>query len=213
VFRPNPADDKFKLVVKPLTLKDGMVYRFERIKAVTKMSLDYITWDNRLLSFGIEISPNASITEIIAEAQKGAEERLEDAHRYIHYEKGRPSVPPWNHNHYELKPKEELTAQITIVSRNGTMTTAVPKHYQDLWQNIAYQAVIDNPLVVLQTGPTELTAFYDDEFREIRVRFVQGAEGEENVVSLLPRWENQIIRVREAFGRMTRNQWKTVFYV
>jgi hypothetical protein len=33
------------------------------------------------------------------------------------------------------------------------------------------------------------------------VRFVQGDEGEEHEVNMLPLWQNQIIRVREAFGR------------
>jgi hypothetical protein len=63
------------------------------------------------------------------------------------------------------------------------------------------QAIPENPLTVVQTGPTEFTAYYEDEFRPIKVRFVQGAEGEEHAVSVLPRRENQIIRVREAFGR------------
>jgi hypothetical protein len=81
------------------------------------------------------------------------------------------------------------------------ITVAVPKYHQDLWQNIAYQATIDNPLVVCQTGQTEFSAYYGDEFREIRVGFVHGAEGEAHVVSLLPIWENQVIRIREAFCR------------
>jgi hypothetical protein len=59
----------------------------------------------------------------------------------------------------------------------------------------------DNPLVVDESGPAEFTALYEDEFREIKIRFVRGTEGEEHVVNLLLRWENQIIRVRGAFGR------------
>jgi hypothetical protein len=35
----------------------------------------------------------------------------------------------------------------------------------------------------------------------MKARFIQGDMGEEHVVNGLPRWENQIIRVREAFGR------------
>jgi hypothetical protein len=65
-----PSDGKLKLVVKPLKLKNGAVYRFERVKAIAKMSLDYVTWDNRLLRFGVEVSPKATIGEIVAEAQK-----------------------------------------------------------------------------------------------------------------------------------------------
>jgi hypothetical protein len=81
------------------------------------------------------------------------------------------------------------------------MTVAVPKYYPEARQNIAHQAIPDNPLTVVQTGPAEFTAYYEDEFRPIKVRYVQGYVGEEHEVSLLPRWENQIIRVREAFGR------------
>jgi hypothetical protein len=181
-------------------MKEGVVFRFKRIKAITKISLDYVTWDNRLLRLGIEISPKASIMEIVAEVQKRAEEQLEEADRYWAFEKGRPAIPPLTQSHYELRPKEDLSAQITIVSRKDTMTAAVPKCHPEQWQNLAFQAMVDSPLVQ-QTGPTEFTVFYEDEFRETRVRFIQREEGEEHVVSLLPRWENQIIRVRESFGR------------
>jgi hypothetical protein len=88
-----------------------------------------------------------------------------------------------------------------IVSRNGSMTVAVPKYHPEAWQNIAYHAIPDNPLTAVQTGPAEFTVYYEDEFGPIKVRFVQGSVGEEHVVSLLPHWENQIIRVREPFGR------------
>jgi hypothetical protein len=165
------------------------------------MSLDYITWDNRLLRFGIEISTKASLPEIVTEAQKGAEEQPEDAKYYALFEKGSLAVPPWTQSLYELKPKEELAMQVTIVSRNSTKTVAVPKYHHEVWQGIAYRAIPQSPLVVCQSGPAEFSAYCEDEFRDVKVRFFRGTEGEEHIVRVLPQCENQTIRVREALGR------------
>jgi hypothetical protein len=38
-----PRENKFKLLVKPVQMKDVAMFRLERIKAITKMSLDYVT--------------------------------------------------------------------------------------------------------------------------------------------------------------------------
>jgi hypothetical protein len=42
---------------------------------------------------------------------------------------------------------------------------------------------------------------YGDQMQVWKVRFIQGVEGEEHEMEMLPYWENRIIRVREAFGR------------
>jgi hypothetical protein len=59
----------------------------------------------------------------------------------------------------------------------------------------------DPPLTVTQTGEREFRAVYEDEVFPYRVRFVTNDEGEEHLVKLLPLWENQKLRIAEAFGR------------
>jgi tRNA/tmRNA/rRNA uracil-C5-methylase (TrmA/RlmC/RlmD family) len=56
-------------------------------------------------------------------------------------------------------------------------------------------------MVVNQTGPREFRAIYDDEEVLHHVRYVTDDEGEEHLVSLLPLWENQHLRIQQAFGR------------
>jgi hypothetical protein len=153
------------------------------------------------LRFGVEVSPRATITEIVAEAQKEAEERLEDAKFYTLYQKGRPTLPPWTQANYELKPNVPLATVVTAKTRNGDITVAVPINHPEAWQQVVYQAIVDPPLSLHQTGPNEFTAFYESQIETWKVRFVQGDEGEEHDVNMLPNWQNQIIRVREAFGR------------
>jgi hypothetical protein len=51
-----PAEDKLQLITNPFKMEDGAVFKFERVKTIAKMSLDYITWDNRLLRFGVDVS-------------------------------------------------------------------------------------------------------------------------------------------------------------
>jgi hypothetical protein len=196
-----PTGDEFKLIVKPLKMQDGAIFRLERIKAVNKISLNYYTWDDRLLRFGIEIAPKATLGDIVAEAQKKAEEMLEEASHYRLTVKGVIAVPPWTQSHYELRPKKNLKAQIVIKSRNGEMTVTVPRLHPEIWQRMAFEAIPDSPLTIVQTGPAEFTAYYQDEIRPMKVRYVQGDIGEEHEVKLLPHWENQQIRVRDAFGR------------
>jgi hypothetical protein len=81
------------------------------------------------------------------------------------------------------------------------MTIAVPINHPEAWQQVVFQAMVDSPLTLHQTGPTEFTDSYEGEIRTWKVRLVQGTEGEEHEVNMLPGWPNQIIRVREAFAR------------
>jgi hypothetical protein len=61
----------------------------------------------------------------------------------------------------------------------------------------------DKPLTVSPIGPLEFRAVYADEEVLCHVRFITDSEGEEHVVSLLPLWENQRIKIAQAFGRET----------
>jgi hypothetical protein len=70
-----------------------------------------------------------------------------------------------------------------------------------MWNQVIYQAIPNSPRSVVQTGPKEFAARYEEDARIYLVRFMQGGEGEEHRVKMLPLWDNQIIKVREAFGR------------
>jgi hypothetical protein len=74
-------------------MQDGAVFKFERVRSIIKLSLDYTTWDNRLLRCGVEVSPNAMIEEIVTEAQKRAEERQEEAKLHSMFRNGQPGLP------------------------------------------------------------------------------------------------------------------------
>jgi hypothetical protein len=50
-----PSTDSLKLLKKPLKMEDGAVFYFGRIQTVARLSLTYITWDNRELRFGVEV--------------------------------------------------------------------------------------------------------------------------------------------------------------
>jgi hypothetical protein len=59
----------------------------------------------------------------------------------------------------------------------------------------------DPPLTLHQTEPGVFTAYYEDQMADMKARVIRGDEGEEHIVRVLPHWEDQIIRIREAFDR------------
>jgi hypothetical protein len=81
------------------------------------------------------------------------------------------------------------------------MTVPVPIFQKNRWQQLVFEALPDAPLTVTQTGPTESRAVYGDEVRPFKVRFLTHGEGEEHEMNLLSLWENQKLRIQEAFGR------------
>jgi ribonuclease HI len=89
-----PGGDKFKPVDRPLSLEGVPTSRLERVRTMNRISLDYYTWDDRLLRFGVEIKLKATLAEIVAEAQKKAEEMLEDASHYKLTVNGSLAIPP-----------------------------------------------------------------------------------------------------------------------
>jgi hypothetical protein len=140
-----PVEDKLKLLTKPFKMEDGAVFKLERVETIVKLSLDYTTWDNRLLRFGVEVSAMAMISEIVAAAQRKAEEQLEEAKFYTLYQKGRPSVSPWTQAIYELKPNTRLATVVTAKTREGDMTVAVPTDHPEVWQRVVFQALANPP--------------------------------------------------------------------
>jgi hypothetical protein len=73
-----PADEKVKVVVKPLRMQDGAIFRVERVKTIAKLALGIMIWDGTVVRCGIEASPNATIAEMVREAHERLEEPLED---------------------------------------------------------------------------------------------------------------------------------------
>jgi hypothetical protein len=106
------ADDKLRFLTKPLKMENGVVFKFETVKSVVRLSLDYITLDNRLLRFGVEVSPRATVREIVAATQDGAEEQLEDSRFYTLFQKGKIAGPPCTQAVYELKPNTNLATTV-----------------------------------------------------------------------------------------------------
>jgi hypothetical protein len=80
------------------------------------------------------------------------------------------------------------------------MTVPVPVLQKNRWQQIVYDALPDAPFTVTQTGPMEFKAIYADEVQTFKVRFVTDDAGEEHEMNLFPLWENQKLRIQEAFG-------------
>jgi hypothetical protein len=95
-----PADEKIKLLTKRYKMKSDAVFKFERVRTVARLALGCYTWDRRLLRFGVEVSPRATIAEIVAKAQLKAEEMLEDASHYDMFSNGHRASPPWTQAKY-----------------------------------------------------------------------------------------------------------------
>jgi hypothetical protein len=102
------AEDRIKVVVKPLKMQDGAVFRCERVKTIARLNLVILLWDRSMARCGIVVSPNAIISEIWREAQKHVEEALEDPKCYGMYHSGYQAMSPWDHPNNELRPEMEL---------------------------------------------------------------------------------------------------------
>jgi hypothetical protein len=81
------------------------------------------------------------------------------------------------------------------------MTVSLPLFQKDRWLTIVRESMPDPPLSVIQTEPMRFQANYSGEEVLHHVRFVVGDTGEEHLVELLPFWENQVFKIRQAFGR------------
>jgi hypothetical protein len=191
-----PKTDILKLLKEPLKMEDGAVFLFERIQQIARLSLDDHTWDNRLLRLGVEVSPRATVTEILAAAQLRAGEPLEEASRYALYSGNKIAVPPWKSGSYALKPKVMVADSVAANFQGSSMTVGVPLFHPDQWQRIAYEAIPDAPIVCTQTVPREFTAYYQDDIRSWRAYFEANGMGEEHEIRAVPHWDNQILIVQ-----------------
>jgi hypothetical protein len=88
-----------------------------------------------------------------------------------------------------------------VKSRYGEMTVPLPLFQKNRWDQIIKSSLPDPPAAVIQTEQLKFQAYYVDEEVLYHVRFFTEDTGEEHLVSLLPQWENQVYKVRQAFGR------------
>jgi hypothetical protein len=81
------------------------------------------------------------------------------------------------------------------------MTVALPILQKPRWLTIVRELMPEPPLSVVELADMHFYASYSDDERDYRVRFMTADEGEEHTISLLPCWENQVLKIRLAFGR------------
>jgi hypothetical protein len=114
---------------------------------------------------------------------------------------GNPADAPWREKSYDLTLSHAANGTVTVHGRFGSMTVNVPIHQTEFWQRIVYDALPDNPLTVNQIGEREFRAVYAEEEVSTSVQYITDDAGEEHTIPLLPLWENQVLRIRQAFGR------------
>jgi hypothetical protein len=194
--------EKVKMVLKPLRMEDGAVFKIERVFLTARLALSIQIWDGSSRHCGIEVVPTATGAEIADQAQRRiGDEPLEEARYYNVFYRNQPASPPWIQKEYELRPDVDISGTVIVRNRNGDMTVPVPLLQKNRWQQLAYDSMPDPPLTITQIGPLEFRAIYADEEVLCHVRLVTDAEGEEHVISLLPFWDNQRLKIAEAFGR------------
>jgi hypothetical protein len=85
-----------KIVVKPLRMEDGAMFKVERFALKSRLSLTIQIWNGSTRRCGIEVSPTATLKEIVEQAQyKIDDEPLEEAHNYAILHNGTPASQPW----------------------------------------------------------------------------------------------------------------------
>jgi ribonuclease HI len=195
-------DERVKIVLKPLKMQDGAVFKVERVSALAKLALTVNIWDGSQRRCGVEVSLRASIGEIVREAQKKLDDVvLEEERWYGIYHKNQLVMGPWIQKDYELRPNVDISGTVVVRCRTGDMTVPIPILRPQRWQQIVFNSMPDPPPTVTQIGAREFRAVYGDEVLTYRVRFVTDSEGEEHLINWLPLWENQKLRIAEAFGR------------
>jgi hypothetical protein len=196
------ADDRVKIVVKPRRMEDGAIFKVERSSAKARLELTFHIWDGSARKCGVEVSPTATQKEIVDQARlKIDDEPLEEEQVYEILHNGTPAYQPWIQRSYELRPKAPASGLGVVRSKFGEMTVPLPVFQKARWLAIVRDSMPDPPLSVIETEPMKFQACYPEEEVLYHVRFVVGDEGEEHLIELLPFWENQVFKVRQAFGR------------
>jgi hypothetical protein len=90
-----PIWGKMKIATKLSLLTNGAIYRVEEVSGKVRMALSIPFWDGRIRRCGIIIAPNATINEIVKEAEKEVEEPLEDEKCHEIKFGGHQAFRPW----------------------------------------------------------------------------------------------------------------------
>jgi hypothetical protein len=98
-------DDRVTIVVKPLRMEDGAVFKVQRSSLKARLALTIQIWDGSSRRWRIEVSRSATLKEIVDQAQYMIpDERLEEYQIYAVLHNGSPASQPWIHKEYELRP-------------------------------------------------------------------------------------------------------------
>jgi hypothetical protein len=196
------AQEKVRVISKPLCMEDGVLFRIERVSQQARLSLMIHFWNGTTRFCGVEVFRSATVKEIVDQARtKIDDEPLEDAQVYGMFFEDSEARAPWIQRKYDLKPKVPTSGPGIIRSKFGEMAIALPILQKSRWPMIVRDALPEAPLSVVEVSPMHFYASYIDDEREYLVRFITADEGEEHPVSLLPCWENQALKIRWAFGR------------
>jgi hypothetical protein len=130
-------EERVKIVAKPLKMEHGATFVVERCSIKAHLSLAIEIWDGSSRRCGVEVSPAATLEEIVDQAQlKIDDENLEEAHRYVISHNGTPAAQPWIHKEYELRPTENARGLGVVQGRFGEMTIPLPLFQQNRWDQI-----------------------------------------------------------------------------
>jgi hypothetical protein len=196
------GQEMVRVVSKPPKMEDGALFRIERVSQQTQLTLLIHFWDGTTRACGLEVFRSATLKEIVDEARtKIDDEPLEEDRVYGMFFEGTEAKPPWIQKKYDLKPKVPTHCSGVIRSKFGEMTVALPLFQKSRWLAIVRDQMPEPPLSVVELADKQFYASYSDDARDYRVRFMTAYEGEEHTVSLLPCWENQVLKIRLAFGR------------
>jgi hypothetical protein len=129
------ADERAKVLTKPSRMQDGALFRVEKVSLIARLALEVKIWDGSTRMCGIEVSPSASVAEIVAEVQKRLnDEPLEDPKRYGLFYRNQQSTGPWTRSNYELRPTVDVSRTVVVKSRTCDLIVPVPIFQKNRWQ-------------------------------------------------------------------------------
>jgi hypothetical protein len=115
-------NERVKIVLKPLKMEDGTVLKIERICLNSRIALTVQIWDGSSRRCGIEVSPTATVAEIVRKAQYMIDdEPLEKCQYYTIYHRNQPAAQPWIQKECELRPNVDVSGTVIVRNRNGDM--------------------------------------------------------------------------------------------
>jgi hypothetical protein len=208
-----------KIVVKPLKMENGANFKVEKVSVKAHLSLTIQIWDGTQRRCGIVVSPTATLKEIRDQAQlEIADENLEEEQVYAILHNGTPASQPWIQKEYELRPLANARGLGVVKGRFGEMTIPLPLFQKNRWDQIIRNSLPEPPAAIIQEEQMNFRVYYTDEEVTHHVRFVTDDMGEGHLVDLLPQWENQVHKVRQAFGRemvpdISRQSKDNIIYV